>query len=136
MEMTFSYQILTLKKEFAIFCSERLQEMGLSMGLLYFVIYIGKHKYCSPGELSQAIHMDTGHTTRSVDKLIKSGFVQKQRSSMDKRSQELLLTEKGEEVFQKIYDLFGQWEEIKLKDFSKEERELIQTLLSKLIKKE
>lgn len=135
METSFAYQILTLKKEFTMFCNEKLQEMGLSIGLMFFVVYIGKHSHCSPGELSQAIHMDTGHTTRSIDKLVKSGFVEKERSKVDKRSQELVLTERGVEVFHKIYTLFEEWEQIKLKDFTKEERELIDSLLNRLVQK-
>ena len=135
METSFAYQILALKKEFTMFCNEKLQEMGLSIGLMFFVVYIGKHSHCSPGELSQAIRMDTGHTTRSIDKLVKSGFVEKERSKVDKRSQELVLTEKGIEVFHKIYTLFEQWEQIKLKDFSKEERELLDSLLNRLVQK-
>lgn len=131
---SFAYQVADLKREFTLFCSERLQEMGLSIGLMFFVLYIGKHANCSPGELSEAIRMDTGHTTRSIDKLVKDGFVQKKRSEIDKRSQELALTEKGEKAFEKIYSLFRQWDQIKLKELSEEEQKTLCSLLEKMRK--
>lgn len=131
METSLAYQISALKKDFTMFCNEKLQEVGLSIGLMFFVIYIGKHKHCSPGELSCAIRMDTGHTTRSIDKLVKGGFVQKEKSKVDKRIQQLVLTKKGEEAFLFIYDLFEQWDRSRLKEFSKEEKEMLYALLNK-----
>lgn len=40
---TVSSCILTLHREFAAYTTQRLQELGLSFGLIYFVIYVGKH---------------------------------------------------------------------------------------------
>ena len=39
---TVSSCILTLHREFAAYTTQRLQELGLSFGLIYFVIYVGK----------------------------------------------------------------------------------------------
>ena len=39
---TVSSCILTLHKEFAAYTTQRLQKLGLSFGLIYFVIYVGK----------------------------------------------------------------------------------------------
>lgn len=136
MEASFVYQVLILKKQFTNFCNERLQKMGLSIGLMFFIIYIGKHEPCSPGELSTAIRMDTGHTTRSIDKLVKGGFVKKERSNIDRRSQVICLTEKGREAFERVYLLFEEWEEQVLNDMTKDEKETLHLLLDKIIKKE
>lgn len=51
---TVSSCILTLHKEFAAYTTQRLQELGLSFGLIYFVIYVGKHPDCTPSELTKA----------------------------------------------------------------------------------
>lgn len=135
METTsFSYQVTALKREFTIFCNEKLQKLGLSIGLMYFIVYIGKHENCSPGELSKAIHMDTGHTTRSIDKLVKDGFVQKKRSEVDKRSQNLALTDKGKMALEHIHSFFQQWDQIILSQLSEEEQETLCALLEKIQK--
>ena len=62
---TFAYLITSLRKDFTEFCNEKLQEMGLTQGLLFFILYAGKHPQCSPKELTEALHMDTGYCARS-----------------------------------------------------------------------
>ena len=54
---TVSSCILTLHKEFAAYTTQRLQELGLSFGLIYFVIYVGKHPDCTPSELTKDLHL-------------------------------------------------------------------------------
>ena len=66
---TVSSCILTLHREFAAYTTRRLQELGLSFGLIYFVIYVGKHPDCTPSELTKALHLDWGHSQRSLNKL-------------------------------------------------------------------
>ena len=59
---TVSSCILTLHRRFAAYTTQRLQELGLSFGMMYFVIYVGKHPGCTPSELTQRLHLDWGHT--------------------------------------------------------------------------
>ena len=54
---TVSSCILTLHREFAAYTTQRLQELGLSFGLIYFVIYVGKHPDCTPSELTKDLHL-------------------------------------------------------------------------------
>ena len=133
MKQSFAYQISALRRDFTIFCDKALEEMELSKGLMFFVLYIGKHESCSLGELALALRMDPGHTTRSIDKLVKKGFVQKERAKFDKRSQELILTKKGKEVFKKIYLLFEEWDEKILKNLEEQELEQFKCILNKII---
>ena len=129
-----SMYITLLKKDFDSFCNRRLQEIGLSQGLMFFVIYIGNHPDCSPKDLSAAIKADTGHTTRSVEKLVKSGFVTKETKETDKRAFQLQLTEKGLKAFKEIKNLFKDWDEIMLKDIPKDHKETMLKVLSSLKK--
>lgn len=129
-----SMYVTFLKKDFDSFCNSRLQEIGLSQGLMFFVIYIGNHPNCSPKDLSAAIKADTGHTTRSVEKLVSSGFVTRKTKETDKRAFQLQLTEKGLKAFKEIKNLFKEWDEIVLKDIPKDDKETILKILSNLKK--
>ena len=77
---TFAYLITSLRKDFTEFCNEKLQEMGLTQGLLFFILYAGKHPQCSPKELTEALHMDTGYCARSLAKLEEKGFLVQERN--------------------------------------------------------
>lgn len=133
MENTLGYLVTSLYRDFMDFSNEKLQAWGLSRGLLFFILYIGKHPYCSPGRLASDLHMDTGHTTRSIDKLQKNGFVIREKNKEDKRSYVLYLTPKGEEVFKLSYTLFEQWDNQLSNGLAKEEVEEIKQLLTKIL---
>lgn len=123
-----------LYRNFITYSHQRLEEMGLSSGLLYFVLYIGKHPGCSPGELAEKLQMDSGHTTRSVDKLVNSAFVIREKSLEDKRKYILNLTEKGQQVFQLSYDLFEEWDQMAMAGLSKEESDLLNDLVKRVLR--
>ena len=88
---TVSSCILALHKEFAAYTTQRLQELGLSFGLIYFVIYVGKHPDCTPSELTKDLHLDWGHSQRSLNKLAEDGFLTKEKNG---RSYHLKLTQR------------------------------------------
>lgn len=129
-----SIYITALKKDFDYYCNKRLQELGISSGLMFFLIYIGNHPNCSPKDLSSAIKADTGHTTRSVEKLVQSGFVVRKTKETDKRVLQLHLTEKGNYAFFEIKNLFKDWDDYVLKDISMEDKEIVLKVLSNLRK--
>lgn len=110
MEETLSFLITVFYKDFARFCGQRLQQSGLSRGLLFFLLYIGKQPGCSPGKMSESLGTDNGHTTRSVDRLVEKGFVAKARRPEDRRGWSLTLTERGEDAYRLCHELFDEWD--------------------------
>ena len=131
MENTLAFFASFLRKDFTDYCEVQLRQIGLTQGLLFFVLYVGKHPNCSPGDLSQDLGFDRGHTTRSLTKLEEAGFLLRTRSETDGRAFSLLLTEKGQFAFQKSHDLFGEWDKAVMKDLSSEEKSTLLTILEK-----
>ncbi|SJZ51590.1 bilirubin utilization transcriptional regulator BilQ [Anaerorhabdus furcosa] len=133
MEKTLAYYVTVLRKDFKEYCSSELQKLGLTQGLFFFILYIGKHPNCSPSELSERLHMDAGHTNRTLTKLENSGFVLQDVNPDDRRAHILKLTKQGEEAFKIGHNLFSAWDNHILKDFSKKEKQdFLQTLDSLL----
>lgn len=126
---TFAYWVTALRKDFTDFCNEKLLEMGLTQGLLFFILYTGKHPKCSPKELIEALDLDTGYCARTLAKLEEKGFLVQETNPADRRSRMLTLTEKGETVFRASYDLFAQWDNRVLRDLTPSQKtELLQTM--------
>ena len=73
---TLSYYSTIFYRSFAAFTGEQLQAVGLNFGLLFFVIYVGKHPGCSPSELTKALHLDWGYSQRSLNKLAEKRYGQ------------------------------------------------------------
>lgn len=125
---TVSSCILTLNRRFSAYTSQRLQEHGLSFGLMYFVIYVGKHPGCSPAELTKALRMDWGHSQRSLNKLVEEGFLTREKTG---RSARLDLTPAGEQAFAVCHQVFFDWDAQKLDGLTAAERKQLLQLLQK-----
>lgn len=132
MLQSLAYYSTILKKDFHDYCNKKLLEMDLSQGLLFYILYIGRHPKCSPKQLSQALHMDTGHTTRSLAKLEQSGFIKQETNPNDKRAHILNLTVKGEQSFKSSHELFYKWDKEVMSELSLDEQYQLLTLLEKL----
>lgn len=131
MNKAIAYYITFLRKDFVNYCNQKLSNIGLSQGLLFFILYVGKHPNCAPKELAQALHMDFGHTTRSIAKLKKDGFLEQEVNPKDRRTHALHLTDVGKEAFNLSYELFSQWDKEILNNLSAEEQEQLGNLLQK-----
>ena len=125
---TVSSYVTELHKEFAAYTTQRLQKLGLSFGLMYFVIYVGKHPGCSPAELTKALRMDWGHSQRSLNKLVEEGFLTREKTG---RSARLDLTPAGEQAFAVCYQVFFDWDAQKLDGLTAAERKQLLQLLQK-----
>lgn len=129
MKDSFAYAITRLSRGFSAHCNNQLQQRGLSLSLLYYIVYIHHCPGCTPSQLSTALKQDTGYTTRCLDKLIQSGFVEREKSPHDRRVWVLNLTEQGEKIFRTSHDLFHQWDDQILHALEPAERiQLIQLL--------
>ena len=129
---TVSSCILTLHKGFAAYTTQRLQELGLSFGLMYFVIYVGKHPGCTPSELTKELRLDWGHSQRSLNKLAEDGFLTREKSG---RSYHLDLTEKGRTAFAVCHQVFYDWDAQNLTALTADEQRQLLSLLQKAARK-
>ncbi|WP_294723255.1 bilirubin utilization transcriptional regulator BilQ [uncultured Gemmiger sp.] len=125
---TLSYYSTIFHRSFAAFTGEQLQAVGLNFGLLFFVIYVGKHPGCSPAELTKALYLDWGYSQRSLNKLAKDGFLTKAKSG---RSYALTLTEKGEQAFAISHQVFFTWDDARLANLTPTEKDQLLVLLQK-----
>lgn len=133
MHQTLSFYALVFEKDFTAFCNQKLQEIGLTQGLLYFIIYIGKHPGCTAGTLIKDLRMDWGHVQRSIDKLAADGFIDKKRNEEDRRAYSLSLTAKGDQAFLISHQVFSDWDAKVLGKLSDIEKDRLFELLEKLV---
>lgn len=129
-----AFYITVLHKDFTGYCNGRLQELGLSQGFLFFILYVGKHPGCSPKELVQGLHMDSGHVTRSLARLEQDEFLCQEINPEDRRARILRLKEKGLEAFRISHELFSDWDKQVTEGMQGEDRARLLSLLSALAK--
>lgn len=126
---TLAYHTSVLYRDFTAYTSARLEKMGLHFGLLFLVIYVGKHPGATPSALTEALHLDWGHSQRCITKLVENGFLTKEKAG---RHYRLDLTEKGQEAFAVSHQVFFDWDKERLAALSGQEQETLLALLRKL----
>lgn len=127
-QKTLSYYSELFYRNFAAYTGERLRQIGLNFGYLFFVVYIGKKPKCSPSDVTRELKLDWGHCQRSLDRLVADGFVTREKAG---RSYSLTLTEKGQEAFEIAHQVFFDWDEQNLTALDEEEKNQLLTLLQK-----
>ena len=128
MFQTVALYIAMLYRDFTAYTSEKLEKLGLHFGLLFFLLYVGKHPGTTPAELTKALHLDWGHSQRCIAKLVDNGFFTKEK---DGRAYHLHLTEKGQEAFAVSHQVFFDWDSQRLGALTPAERQTLLALLQK-----
>ncbi len=132
MDKNLVFYMNALRSSFMQYYKEKMDEIGLSKGLHYFIIAIGSTTKCSPNEVAQKTKMDAGHTTRYVNKLVDAGYVIKEPNPNDGRSCYLKLTEKGLNAYTQSKNIFKDWTDNMMSNLTPTESEQLMSLLSKL----
>ena len=91
-----AYYITALRKDLNAYSDARLKQYGLTDGLFYYIIYIGKNPGCSLSDAAHFLRADNGHVTRCIGKLEQLGYVVRTRDTVDHRHYHLTLTAQGE----------------------------------------
>ena len=125
---TVSYYAAMLYRSFSAFSGERLQEVGLNFGLLFFIVYIGKRPGCTPSELTKELDLDWGHSQRCISRLVADGFITKEKSG---RCYRLDLTERGQQAFATAHQVFFDWDDTYMTGLTAAEKEQLLALLAK-----
>lgn len=127
-----SYYSVLLYRDFASYTSVRLQELGLSRGLMFLLLYVGRRPGCTQAELTKALDLDWGYGQRSTLKLVEDGFLLREKEG---RAYRLQLSEKGENAFRVCHEVFFDWDRQALDGLSEEERSCLLELLKKVKEK-
>ena len=69
-----AYYITALRKDLNAYSDARLKQYGLTDGLFYYIIYIGKNPGCSLSDAAHFLRADNGHVTRCIGKLEQLGY--------------------------------------------------------------
>lgn len=112
---------------------EQMQEFGLTAAQWHPLIIIDLQQADTPAQVARLINVDTGATTRILDRLEQKGFITRSRSTQDRRVVHLHLTEKGAKVTKKLMPVVEQILNQALQGFTQEEFELYKKLTMRML---
>ncbi len=105
----------TLKRvvrNFQLFERDQVKTLGFTMTQAYCLIELLEHEGMTMQDLSDRMKLNTSTMTRVVDKLVRDGYIERNRSSEDRRVVLVSLTESGltsaQGVSNRIKDYYGE----------------------------
>lgn len=124
------------KKKMINFIEQQLKEKDLndlvsSYGNILTVLYDNNGKL-KMKEIGDLIGKDKSTVTVLINKLLKLGYIKKEKSKEDRRITYIELTEKSEKIKYKFDDISKQVYSTAYKNFTIEEKEIFLKLLKKL----
>ena len=108
------------------------KELNLTRGQYLYLVRIKENPGIIPDNLSEMIKVDRTTASRAIQKLEKSGFIEKRSDSANKKIKRLFTTKKGDELADFIIKENEYSNEVALKGLTDEEIKTFSQLLSKI----
>ncbi len=115
-----------------IYITRELEPYNIGRGQYLFLLALYHHDGLQQEELSHFLNIDKGTTARAVCKMEKAGYVRREQSSTDLRSNRLFLTEQAEKVKPQVYAVLTRWTKILSTEMTDAEVETTTNLLAKM----
>jgi len=96
---------------------------------------VGRKPGLSAVDVAQRAQMDKVAVSRAISKLVKSGRIDRDIGSVDRRRSILTLTESGRELYEKIAPMALLLESELLEDLTEDEKEILERVIDKLSSK-
>ncbi|QHQ61641.1 MarR family transcriptional regulator [Anaerocolumna sedimenticola] len=112
---------------------EVLKPYNLSSGTYPFLLALWQNEGINLEKISREIKVDKALSTRNIQKLIELGYLEKLSDQKDCRACRLFLTDKAKEVIPIIKDEIHLWISDITQDLSREEIDLLDTMLEKIL---
>lgn len=94
---------------------------------------LGNHQDCSQTELAEKLEISPAAVAVSLKKLEKSGYISRQCDSRDNRVNQIVITEKGQDMIHRSVEYFQEIDENMLKGFSEQELQELSGLLVRML---
>jgi DNA-binding MarR family transcriptional regulator len=131
-ERSIGRRIHMLDRWMRLYIADELGDLGIGAGQFPFLMALYHRDGRTQEELTQAVNVDKATTTRAIGKLVKEGYVRKERDSKDRRAYRVHLTDKANDIKPKLRRTLRKWTELLTQDLTKEEEETLRKLMDKM----
>ncbi|KYK36083.1 MAG: hypothetical protein AYK19_09700 [Theionarchaea archaeon DG-70-1] len=111
----------------------KLEQYNIGSGQFSFLMSLFREDGVHQEYLVKSIKVDKATCTRAVKKLVKEGYVTRQKDSKDKRAYKIFLTEKAKPTEPVLKKISSEWKALLLSGFTEEEKELVMDFLKRMV---
>jgi len=108
-------------------------DMKLSKTEIFSILYLDKRKEITMTELVEYINVPMSTATGIVDRLVRKGYIARERSETDRRIVVLRLTDEGLRLIQNLKKLIYKYLDMILTDLTDEEKQFLARIALKIV---
>lgn len=128
-----SRSITYLQRQRKKFMNERLKPYGFVGAMHMILLHIGRHPGTTQDAIVSHMYIDKCNVARRTKKLEELGYIRRETGKLDRRENNLYLTEEGEKLVPVIRGYLREWATSITRDLTDEEHILLIHLLDRLI---
>lgn len=110
-------------------------DLKFSKSEIFTMFFLDKKKEVTMTELVEYINSPMSTATGIVDRLVKNGYVKRDRSDTDRRIVVLSLTEEGSQFIKNLKNLISEYINMVLEDLTEEEKQFMLGIVFKMLNK-
>ncbi|RBQ27194.1 MarR family winged helix-turn-helix transcriptional regulator [Arcobacter sp. CECT 9188] len=114
--------------------AQRIKEFDITPEQWSIIFRVVETEGLTQKELSDSTYKDQANITRTIDRLEKKGFIQRQSNKTDRRISNIYPTKKAKDIVDDIALCSLNFNEELTKDFSKDEKKQLVNLLNRVYK--
>lgn len=100
--------INTVSHKTRLYLNSQLKDLGLTSSTYFFILKVGDSGELSQDQLFKLIYLNPSNVTRRLNRLIKLGYISKEKSATDGRSQIVTLTKLGYQKYAELKERLPQ----------------------------
>lgn len=100
--------INTISHKTQLYLNNQLKDLGLTSSTYFFILKVGDSGELSQDQLFKLIYLNPSNVTRRLNRLIKLGYISKEKSAVDGRSKIIKLTKLGYQNYEKLKERLPQ----------------------------
>lgn len=109
------------------------EEYGLSILDIRVLLYLMEHQNCNTAkDIVHAHHWTKSHVSKSIEELIKLGYLERQTDTRDRRRVHLLLQEDAAPLLEKVQSLHLQMYQTLFRGVTEEELQVVRQVAAKI----
>ena len=109
-----------------------LDSIGLGPGQPRVLSYLAEHGESSQRDVAEFYSIDPGNVSRSVESLLRHGFITQAQCPGNRRANMIAITDEGRKVLKAWHDHGKEVDEVMLDGFSEDERALLSSFLRRI----
>ncbi|MBA2367561.1 MAG: MarR family transcriptional regulator [Candidatus Protochlamydia sp.] len=133
LESHIGYWLRFVSNHVSLSFADRLAECGVGVGEWVALNLLNENKSMSPGEIAKLVGMTRGAASKLLDRLYCKGLITREESVTDRRYHEITLSVQGKELLPRLIKEAEMNEQQFFGSLSKEQKQLLTTLLKDII---